>query len=232
MKDYQFLLEKLFEEKLSAEDFKKLFKKLKNILKKAFNTFSELKIKIEKDFQKFYGNNYLDELTQEFILKLILNKNTLKKKKFIHENYLLFSARNFICYQLNIIKNYSEKEVKFSELLPENNSQEEKDYLVEEKMAQYMEDYLENVKVQYILSLFKEKLSKKDWEVLCWYIYKDVYNEKFFVNAKESTLYKRWERLKNKLSGILEKDFSFEEIPAGKLFEKIKSEICDKFNYK
>ncbi len=232
MKDYQLLLKKLFEEQLNAEDFKKLSKKLKNILKKALNTFFDLKIKVEKDFQKFYGDNYLDELTQEFILKLISSKDNLKKKRFIHENYLLFSARNLICYQINMIKESSEKEVKFSDLLSENDSEDEKDYLVEERIAQYVEDYLETAKIQHIFNLIKENLSKKDLEVLCWYIYKNIYKENFSISAKESTLYKRWERLKNKLKTILEEDFSFEEIPAGKLFEQIKSEICEKFNYK
>lgn len=229
MKNYKLFLKKLFKKHFSPEEFKEVSLRLKRIIKKAFNIY--FSPQIEKNFQKYYGSNYLDDLTQEFILKLISNKNILEKKKFIHENYILSSARNLICYKLYIIKKSSEREINFADLLPEDAPEDEENYIVEERIAQYVVDYLEDLKLQHIFSIIKENLNRKDLETLCWYIYKDIYQEKFPIPVKVNTLYKRWERLKIKLKKILGEDLFFGKIPAEKLFERIKSEICEKLNY-
>ncbi|HAA83656.1 MULTISPECIES: hypothetical protein [Thermodesulfobacterium] len=230
MKDYKPLFLKLLENKLSRQEFISLSTNIQRILKKTFKTYFDHKT--ESLFKKYYGSDYLQVLTQEIFLRFLDKKEMIKNLEVIHEKYIFTTAKNLIYYHLTSEFSSVKKEINLEDMKLQNETDLKDKYKVEERLPQYVLDYLENIKAIQIVNVIKKTLSKKELETLCCYIYKHIYQKEVPTNTKKEVHYKRWERIKNKLKNVFEEPFQVEEIPAVKVFEMIKSEICEKIYYK
>lgn len=228
MKDYKSFLEKFFTNELSSEEFEKFVFKLKKIIKKVFKvSFSP---QIESLFQKFYGQDYLDDLTYELLLRFLNTKDYLNSINYINEKYIFSCAKNLIYSCLSSEFKTVEREINFEDLKIQESLEDEEKIKFEENLPQYTVDYFETYKIYHIIKILKEKLTQKDLKVLCWYIYKQIYGKEFKLDMSKGAIYKRWERLKPKLRDILGEEF-IEELTSSKFFELMKSEICKKLDY-
>ncbi len=73
--------------------------KLYNLLKKVFRkVFGR---DVEKSFKKYYGDDYLEDIFGEFLLKLTQKRNNILNLDFINEAYLFVIIQNIIYMILN-----------------------------------------------------------------------------------------------------------------------------------
>lgn len=229
MRDYTASLKKFLNNQLSPEETQKLLSDLKKFIKKVFKTsFSS---QIENLFIKFYGEKYLEVLVHELLLNFLSKRNYLMRLEFINEKYISSSAKNLICYLLSSDFKVMAKEVNFEDLkILKNLDNEEESIKFEETLPKYVVDYFETLKTNHVIEVLKEKLTSRELKVLCWYIYKQIYQKELELNMSKAAIYKTWERLKPKLKQILAEEFDG-EISSSKIFELIKSEICEKLSY-
>jgi hypothetical protein len=227
LKDYKPLFERFFKKQITPEEYEKILKEIKRSIKKTFKNFFEPQI--EAHFKKFYGEDYLQVLAHELFLKFLASKEYFENLEYVNEKYISSCIKNIIYQHLTSKFKIVEKEINFDDIKLEEDPEEEKINL-EENLPHYVVDYLETYRIYHIIEIFKEKLTQKEIETLCWYIYKHIYQKEIVVETNKNTLYKRWERLKPKLRDILLENLD-EEIPSSRLFDLIMSEICEKINY-
>ncbi|PMP94379.1 MAG: hypothetical protein C0169_06585 [Thermodesulfobacterium geofontis] len=227
MKNYKPFFEKFFNNQLTSEEFEKFLSEIEKIIKKVLRT--SFYAQIEEFFQKLCGTEYLRELAYELLLRFLRNRDYLLSLNYINEKYIFSCAKNFILQHLSSGFKSVKKEISFANLKSQESLEEEKINL-EESLPQYVVDYLETHRIYHIIRILKERLTSKELETLCWYIYKQIYQEEFQLNVDRNVIYKRWERLRPKLREILREDLD-EEITSSKLFELIRSEICEKLSY-
>ena len=207
-----------------SRDYLKFKYSIKKLIKKTFSyAFTP---QIEALFKKAYGEDYLEDLFQEFLLRLVQNREIVLQLEFINERYLLSIIQNIIYYHLSSGFRLIEKQISFEELNPDPEKEEK--VKAEEKIAPQAYDYLKKLKITHWLNELQIKLDEKDEEAFCYYLFKILLKKEMELKSLSKTaLYKRWERLKTKLRNILgtyleEKDF--EELK--ELFEIYLSEIC------
>jgi len=227
MKDYKrYIFPLLKKDKLPNSDFEEFKKSIKQLIRKVFcAAFSP---QIEEMFKKAYGNGYLDDLFQEFLLRLFQTKDIILNLKFINEKYLFTIIQNIIYYHLSSGFRLIGKAKSFEELNP--YSEEEENIKTEERIASQAYDYLKNLKIKHWFNELKNKLNEKDEETFCYYLFKWLLKKEMELKKiNKNALYKRWERLKIKLQNILGAQLEEEDLEEIKeLFEVYMSEVCQK----
>lgn len=230
MRDYKIYIFPLLKgKKLKEKDFEEFKNSIKKIIKDVFK--QKFTYKNEFLFKKAYGETYLDELFQEFIVRIFQNKETILKCNFIDRNYLFSMIQNMICRHLSSNLKLLKNQINFEDLGFLYEEQEK--VKVIEKLAPQAFDYLKEIRIIHWLNELKRRLDEKDEETLCYYLYKILYKKEMVLkNLNKTLLYKRWERLKVKLRNILGNIIENEEIEKSKeFFERYVSEICQKKYY-
>lgn len=225
-KTWKEVIELLKKKDLKPEEYEFLKTKCKKILQKALKSFYDHKIKLY--FQKIYGSDYLEELVQEFLARLINNLEKFDHMETISEKYFITMAKNLILYELSLNKSV----VKEESLVREASSIEEEPKIIEKKEElSYTVDYLENLIIDYFIETIKREFTLKELETICFYLQQIFCDKKIELPLKEKNrLYKRWERLKPKLQNFF--SYNLEDVSCyiEKIFEKIWSEICKEIN--
>lgn len=225
------ILKLLSRKELSDEERAILQKKIKGILQKALRSIPNPSLK--RQLARIYGEDFMEELTQEFLLKLYSTLSLFQSKDSLSETYLVKMARNMILFLLakERVSLHSEH---FSTLSPANPDREEEEIEYFDRISgiQFVNDYLKDFIIEGVWQALKNSLTEKEWEALCFYLYKIENREVAGISQREkNTLYKRWERLKPKLRNILalylentEDHYNYWQ----EIVEKIRSEFCKK----
>ena len=227
MRNYKQVIEKLLTNQINSKEYQSFSHALERIFKQVFKTYFTLDV--EKLFHKFYGPDYLKTLASELIFKIVSQKDSFLKMPYISEKYLLKTALSIIYFHLSSGFKIVEKEVNLEDLSLTQEEDKEQEIRVEGLLTPVFVNFLEDSALNHLVLSLKEKLTKKELETLCWYIYKAYKQNPIGVKASADALYKRWERLKPKLKKILGEEV-LEGTSAEKLFYVIKSEICDKLS--
>jgi hypothetical protein len=227
VRNYKQIIEKLLNNQISSKEYQTFLKDLKRIFKQALKV--HFTSNIEKLFHKYFGPDYLEVLASEVIFKIVSKKESFLNLSFINEKYLLTTAINIIYLYLSSEFKLVEKEVNLEDLSLTQEEDKEQEIRVEGLLSPVFVNFLEDSVLNHLVLSLKEKLTKKELETLCWYIYKAYKQNPKEVKASADALYKRWERLKPKLEKILGEEV-LEGTSAEKLFYVIKSEICDKLS--
>ena len=100
MKDYTTIVKSLLKNEISNpqifNDFKtQIIRLIKKVFKKVFGR------DVEKGFKKYYGDDYLEDIFGEFLLRLTQKRNNILNLDFINEAYLFVIIQNIIYMMLN-----------------------------------------------------------------------------------------------------------------------------------
>ncbi len=234
VKDYKDLLQPLLKGE-SQKDFKKFKQEIIRLIKKVFKkSFSP---EVEALFKKHYKKDYLEELFQDVMLKLIYNRNTLLNLPFISEAYLFSTVQKVIYSHLSKSFKISRKQTYFEDIkecFKKELNDSKENLKAEEILANESFDYLKHLKIEEWFNELAQILNEKEKETLCYYLYKYFYKKKIvFKNLSKSALYKRWERLKEKLRTKFAKNLDTGETEIFKeVMEKFFSEVCQKLEEK
>ena len=227
MYDHKPNIERIIRNEITSEEYQKFLNILKRIFRRAFK--AHFTSDIEKLFHKFYGPDYLEVLTSELIFRIVSKKDSFLKLPYINERYLLSTAINIIYFHLSSGFKVVEREVNFDDLNLAQEENKEQKFSVESLLPPVFVNFLEDSALSHLIMSLKKRLTKKELETLCWYIYKAYKQNPKDVKASADAIYKRWERLKPKLKKILGEEV-FEGTSADKLFYVIMSEICEKLD--
>lgn len=225
------LLRILYSRDLKDEEEKLLKRKIKKIITRVIDQNPHL----HQSLIKIYGEAYIEDLTQEFFYKLYNIAPHIISKQTLSEAYFVKMAKNLIFYLFA-----KERVALHSEeisIIGSSNPDDEEQILHLDSVvsANYVNEYFRDFIVESVIHTLKEKLTEKEWETFCFYIMKEEQRENLSLSLKrKNVIYKRWERLKPKLQNLLipyledEADFPsyWQEI-----VERIRSEICSKFDY-
>lgn len=210
------------------KEYTKFENKIKRLIKKSFSTY--FSSEVERLFKKYYGDTYLDDLFQEFVLRLIQTKDLLLHLDYISERYLVKIIENLIYRQLSCNFKYSPKELSFESVI---GGEIEEEVIASEIFPSYTYDCIKELKIGHWMKLLITKLKEPEQEVLCYYLYKRLLNREVKTQLPLSTLYKRWERLKKKIRKLIGSDLEGEDWEELKeFFELYMSKVCEKRLYK
>jgi len=227
VRNYKQIIEKLLNNQISSKEYQAFLHVLKRVFKQAFKV--HFITNIEKLFHKYYGPDYLEVLASEVVFKIVSKKESFLNLSFIHEKYLLSIAISIIYFHLSSEFKLVEKEVNLDDLSLTQEEDKEQEIRIEGLLPPVFVNFLEDSALSHLVLSLKERLTQKELETLCWYIYKAYKQNPIGVKASTDALYKRWERLKPKLKKILGEEV-FDGTSAEKLFYVIKSEICNKLS--
>jgi len=228
MKDLKPQIEKLLQNQLSQKEWESFLKTLQKLIKRVFN--QAFTPQIEKLFIKYYGSDYLDDLSQEVIKRLLLYKETLLKLDFLNELYLMRTISNVIYLHLSSEFKLIEKEKNLEELAT-NDPEEGEEINFLESFSPVFVNYLCELKIQDLLVRLDEALNEKEKETLCLYLLKLYEKAKGFSKKEMNLHYKRWERLKPKLKELLADLDLEDQQEVSEFWERVLSEICKKGGY-
>lgn len=211
---------------LTPTELKFLQKKAKQILRKAIGQNPS----IRQSLQKIFGEDYLEDLVQEFLFRLYRFSPYLKTKETLSEAYFVKIAKNVIYYYLakERVTLSSEGVSTFGQANPESDE----GILPIDRVVSisYVEDYLREFIVESVLHTIKSCLTDKELEALCFYLMESEGRDALVISPRRrNTIYKRWERLKPKLKNILSPYLENEEDPCSywqEIVERIRSEVC------
>ncbi len=203
----------LLEGDLQAKEFF-----LREIKKVAGEMEPLLKARLEDD----YG----EEILSDLLLKLLIMKDALLQKEKINRSYLHKVIRSCIIDRLS-------REGKLQTLSMDRPLWEDDEGEIRSFEEVFGVEENRDLKIE-AGTLFDEImsfLSEKDRDVLCYYLYKELYNKEVKVEGiSKGALYKRWERLKAKINRKLSFVPTQEEF---RLFaERFLSEVCTKRGFK
>jgi len=228
MKDLKPQIERLLQNQLSQKEWENLSKTLKKLIKRVFN--QAFTPQIEKLFAKYYGSDYLDDLSQEVIKRLLLYKETLLQHDSLNELYLMRMISNVIYFHLSSEFKLIEKEKNLEEFVAED-PEEGEEINTFENISPIFVNFLSELKIQDLLVSLDEALNEKEKETLCLYLLK-LYEEAKGLNKKKMNLYyKRWERLKPKLKELLDFLEVEDQQEVSAFWERVLSDICKKGGY-
>ena len=208
------------------QDFPKFEAKIKRLIKKTFkNLFTP---EIERLFKKYYGSTYIDDIFQEFLIRLLQTKDMVLNLDFIHERYLIKIIENLIYRHLTSNFKFHNKKVSLEEVpyLEEN-------VVAIEGFPSYTYDYTKKLKIIHWTDVLSRRLKEAEQEILCYYLFKSFLNREFPIKFSSTVIYKRWERLKKKLKNVFGREVkgeSLEELQ--EFFEFYVSEVCEKMYHK
>jgi DNA-directed RNA polymerase specialized sigma24 family protein len=227
MGQFEDLILKFLRKEITQEEFIELqklgLKFIKDFLKKEKNST------LERTLQKLYGSSYLEDLSQEFLLHLIKNRERLLSLNLLHKNYLITLTKNLLIKLLSKRESLKTKrEFNFTEILERLSYDDpEEQILIIESQSPYVVDYLEDYYLEYAIITLREKLTPTELETLCLYL-KKFWGEDIAIPIRDrDKIYKRWERLKPKLRKIFGEIDLVKENELKKFFQKIKSELCE-----
>ncbi len=181
---------------------------------------------MEGFLKKRIGDDYAEEVLAELRLKVFMMKEELEKKGPIYKAYIRKIIRSCLVDRLNGSARLDT--ISTEKLLYEN---EEGKVLSFEEVYGAEEDKDLRIQTEELFSLMMKILSEKDMEVLCYYLHKELYSREIKLKGMtKANLYKRWERLKKKISQKLPYTPTEEEFR--EFTEKFLSEVCDKRGYK
>ncbi len=173
------------------------------------------------------GDDYAEEILAELTFKIYImfRKGNLEKKDFINKSYLRRMIQSCIVDVL-------EKDKKISVINLESfNYKDEEGRIIsfEEKFGTEIDNSL-SIDVEYIFNTICETLTEKDYDVLCYYLYKEYLSKEIILdNMTKNNLYKRWERLKRKIVNKLDYVPSHEEFK--EFAYRFMSDVCEKRGY-
>ncbi|MCD6490554.1 MAG: hypothetical protein J7K20_07515 [Thermodesulfobacterium sp.] len=233
MKDYTEIVKSLLKNEINDPQIFNNFKiKIIQLIKKVFRKI--FGIDVEKSFKKYYGDDYLEDIFEELLLRLIQKKDIILNLDFISESYLFVMIQNIIYTHLSSNFKLIKKQRSITEVFSKNE-EDSVNKVSAEIPSTYFVDYLKNLKYSELYEEFFKKLKEKDKEVLCYYLAKKLLKKELVIkNLTQQALYKRWERLKKKLYDyympMADKDL-FEDLKI--IFEKFLSDYCLKrYSYK
>jgi len=181
---------------------------------------------MEELLKRRIGDDYAKEVLAELRLKVFMMKEELEKKDLIHRAYVRKVIRSCLVDRLNGSARLDT--VSAEELYLGN---EEGKVLSFEEIYGSGEDKDLQIQAEDLLSFMMKILSERDIEVLCYYLYKELYSHEIRLrNMTKANLYKRWERLRKKISQKL--PYTPTEDEFREFAEKFLSEVCDKRGYK
>jgi len=228
MKDFKPQIERLLQNQLSQKEWESFSKTLKKLIKKVFN--QAFTPQIEKLFVKYYGSDYLDDLSQEVIKRLLLYRETLLQHDSLNELYLIRMISNVIYFHLSSEFKLVEKERNLEEFVT-NDPEEGEEINFLESISPVFVNFLSELKIQDLLVRLEEGLNEKEKETLCLYLEKLLEETKDSKKKIKNLHYKRWERLKPKLRELLA-DFDLDDPQeVSGFWERVLSEICKKGGY-
>jgi len=228
MKDLKPQIERLLQNQLSQKELESFLRTLKKLIKLVFN--QAFTPQIEKLFVKYYGSDYLEDLSQEVIKRLLLYKETLLKHDSINELYVMRMISNVIYFHLSSEFKLIEKEKNLEELLTDDPEEKEEINFLE-SISPVFVNYLSGLKIQDHVVRLEEELNEKEKETLCLYLEKLLEETNNSRKKVKNLHYKRWERLKPKLKELLaDLDLEDQQEISG-FWEKVLSEICKKGGY-
>ncbi|WP_448588001.1 hypothetical protein [Thermocrinis sp.] len=212
-KDYKDLLLRFADGRETARD--------RNLLENLIGKLVNVK-NLERLFQFRWGDDYQEELISILREKLIRHRKSIQEKEFIARGYV-----NSILYTaiVDFLKEINTKEVSFSQLRGEE--EEQKNWLENSKFFSYTEDKESFIEGEEIYKLILDIIKPSDYSILCYYLCKEASkNCRKPEGITETTLYKRWERIKKKIAS------SIPQTPSETAFRyfvnKFMSEICIK----
>lgn len=227
----QSLFKKFLENALNNEEYQEFERKGKQLIYQVLS--KEFSFEILQVFKKYYGNEYLRDLFQEFTLHLWERREKILSLNLLHINYFKTIIKNLLLKLLQERLSESGSEISFSDLqnsISAENSEEEIRF--EESLSPYVVDYLVRLNLESLLNALKESLSEKEKETLCLYLRKFTGEKGLISSSYRDRIYKRWERLKPKLRKIF-LDFGFcEELEKSQILEVIVSEFCKDVRFK
>ena len=226
MKDYKkYIFPLLRGESLSSKDYEVFKKEVKSLIKATFSyafTFD-----VEALFKKAYGDDYLEDLFQDFLLRLFQNKEIILKLKFINKKYLVSVIQNIIYYHLSSDFKPIKRQKSFEEIV--NWEDEEEKVKAEEQLPATVHDHLKKLRLNHWFNELQKRLSEIDKEVFCYYLFKHLLKKEMELKTLSKTnLYKRWERLKTKLKNILGTALEEGVEELKELFDVFLVKICKK----
>jgi len=174
-----------------------------------------------------------EDIFQEFLANKVLpHRNHILDKFFEQQSglvsYIQRMTKNFLADVYASVKLMSENEI--SEVI---NSKENDD---EDEVKSYFdligktEDYIINMEVEEVRIAFTNHLADNEMLMFCYQISdsREFYRSKYFNELSDDALYKRVERMKSKIKGIL-KEYSFSAEAFEKFLKEQSHEICKKF---
>ncbi|GAB6065983.1 hypothetical protein JCM9492_10750 [Aquifex pyrophilus] len=175
---------------------------------------------LEVFLRKKIGDDYVDEILSVLYLKLYLLKEELETRPRINHSYI---SRVIYTCMVDTLNGNSEEKVVFRD-----EEGEVRDF---EEVFGEEEDYELSPASEELFGAVSNKLKDKDIDVLCYYLYKELYSVEIKLEGmNKTTLYKRWERLKKKLAKLF--PFKPTEEEFREFAEKYLSEVCEKRGYK
>ncbi len=175
--------------------------------------------------RKKLKDDYVEEIYADLRLKVLLMKEELLRKERITRAYVRKMIRSCILDALNRQKiNTVSVELLVSKD-EEGGVRNFEDSFGEEERVDL------EIEARDMFDIVLENISEKDIEVLCYELHRNLYSREIELKTISKTvLYKRWERLKEKMSRWIPYTPSPEELRA--FAERFLSEVCDKRGYK
>lgn len=177
------LLKPLLKKDLSDEEKNFIDKRVRQILSEALKSIHNLFI--FKALTRIYGQDFMKDLSQEFLLKLYHRVHFLQTKVLLTEAYLVKMAKNLIYYLLA-----KERILIISEEVPTLSSSDPEsveqviyfDHLVN---ISYVNDYLRVFPLEGIIQALRNNLTEKEWMTLCYYLLEDEQRESLDLSKRE-----------------------------------------------
>jgi len=177
------LLKPLLKKDLSDEEKNFIDKRVRQILSEALKSIHNPFI--FKALTRIYGQDFMKDLSQEFLLKLYHRVHFLQTKVLLTEAYLVKMAKNLIYYLLA-----KERILIISEEVPTLSSSDPEsveqviyfDHLVN---ISYVNDYLRVFPLEGIIQALRNNLTEKEWMTLCYYLLEDEQRESLDLSKRE-----------------------------------------------
>lgn len=177
------LLKPLLKKDLSDEEKNFIDKRVRQILSEALKSIHNPFI--FKASTRIYGQDFMKDLSQEFLLKLYHRVHFLQTKVLLTEAYLVKMAKNLIYYLLA-----KERILIISEEVPTLSSSDPEsveqviyfDHLVN---ISYVNDYLRVFPLEGIIQALRNNLIEKEWMTLCYYLLEDEQRESLDLSKRE-----------------------------------------------
>lgn len=152
---------------------------------------------LEQSIRRVLGDSYLDDIYSTLILKLFINKDLILSKPKVSFSYLTAIIKN------TVMDVYRKKIYSYEVPVQAMQVSDEEEGNLEEVVFKTEPPAYTPLEVYELFNKVIDKLDEKDMETLCYYIAKEA-GENFEVRSlSRDALYKRWERLKKKLRGVL-----------------------------
>ena len=156
MKDYTNIVKSLLKSEINDPQVFNSFKiQIIQLIKKVFRKI--FGGNVEKSFKKYYGDDYLEDIFGELLLRLTQKRNIILNLDFINESYLFVIIQNIIYTHLSSNFKLIKKQKPITEVFSkkEENSVNE---VSAEIPSTYFVDYLKNLRYSELYEEFLKRL--------------------------------------------------------------------------